>query len=75
MDKDGYHGVHARLVEQLGQRGGEAVYALSACALGIAISGLVAYAFKQPLLFPSLGPTALLFFEKPMSSGSSPRNI
>ena len=38
------------------------------------MSGLAAYIFEQPLLFPSLGPTALLFFEQPMAKPSSPRN-
>jgi CBS domain-containing membrane protein len=38
------------------------------------VSGLAAWLFKQPLLFPSLGPTALLFFEQPLAAPSSPRN-
>ena len=38
------------------------------------MSGLAAWLFKQPLLFPSLGPTALLFFEQPLAAPSSPRN-
>lgn len=38
------------------------------------VSGLLAWLFKQPLIFPSLGPTAHLFFESPMSKRSSPRN-
>ena len=38
------------------------------------MSGLVACASKQPLLFPSLGPTALLFFEQPTAKPSSPRH-
>ena len=38
------------------------------------VSGLAAYLTKQPLLFPSLGPAALLFFQQPMSAGSSLRN-
>jgi hypothetical protein len=42
------------------------------CAIGIAVCGLAAYLAKQPLLFPSLGPSALLFFEKPTAPESSP---
>ena len=61
------HGLHRRLVERFGGRAGEAVYAFFAC-------GLAAYLAKQPFLFPSLGPTALLFFERPMAATSSPRN-
>ncbi len=54
---------------------GERRYTRSSPApLWIAVSGSAAYALKQPLLFPSLGPTALLFFERPMTSGSNPRN-
>jgi CBS domain-containing membrane protein len=29
---------------------------------------------RQPLLFPSLGPTVILFFETPLSPQASPRN-
>jgi predicted short-subunit dehydrogenase-like oxidoreductase (DUF2520 family) len=38
------------------------------------VSGLAAYFTGQPFLFPSLGPTAFLFFEQPMAEMSSPRN-
>lgn len=74
MAGDGYHGFHKRLVDRFGDRWGEAVYTFVACALALAVSGLAAYAVKQPLLFPSLGPTAFLFFEQPMAKPSSPRN-
>jgi CBS-domain-containing membrane protein len=36
--------------------------------------GLAALLFKQPLLFPNLGPSVLLFFEQPLDPPSSPRN-
>ena len=68
------HGLHGRLVERLGERWGEALYSFAACLLALAVSGLAAYATGQPLLFPSLGPTALLFFERPLAQTSSPRN-
>ena len=68
------HGLHRRLVERFGARTGEAVYSFSTCLVALAVSGLAAYLAKQPLLFPSLGPTALLFFERPMAATSSPRN-
>ncbi len=68
------HGLHGRLVEQLGERWGEAIYAFVACLLALGVSGLAAYLAKQPLLFPSLGPTAFLFFEQPLGRQSSPRN-
>jgi CBS domain-containing membrane protein len=72
--EQGHHGLHGRLVERFGSRVGEAVYAFVACLLALGISGLAAYLAKQPLLFLSLGPTALLFFERPMAATSGPRN-
>ena len=74
MPEEEHHGLHGRLVERLGDRAGEATYAFFACLLALGTSGLAAYIAKQPLLFPSLGPTALLFFERPMAATSSPRN-
>ena len=70
---EGYHGVHGKLVDRFGTKG-DALYTYVACLLALAVSGLAAYAFRQPLLFPSLGPTALLFFEQPLAKPSSPRN-
>jgi CBS domain-containing membrane protein len=68
------HGFHERLVERFGERWGAAIYTFAACLLSLAVSGLAAYFTGQPLLFPSLGPTAFLFFEQPMAEMSSPRN-
>lgn len=67
------HGLHERLAYRYG-RAGDALYSFTACLFALAVSGLAAYLLKQPLLFPSLGPTAFLFFESPMSARSSPRN-
>jgi CBS domain-containing membrane protein len=53
---------------------GEALYTFVTCLIALAVSGLAAYVAKQPLLFPSLRPTALLFFERPMAATSSPLN-
>lgn len=72
--EDEYHGLHERLIERFGERVGGALYAFVACLLALAVSGLAAYLTKQPLLFPSLGPTAFLFFESPMTERASPRN-
>lgn len=55
-------------------RAGEALYSFTGCLLVIALSGLVAALLGQPLIFPSLGPTAFLFFETPLDPRSSPRN-
>jgi CBS domain-containing membrane protein len=71
---EGYHGFHERLVNRFGERIGESLYTIVTCLLALGVSGLAAYLFGQPLLFPSLGPTALLFFEQPMAKLSSPRN-
>lgn len=70
---EGYPGLHGKLVDRFGTAG-DALYAFVACLLAIAASGLAAYHFEQPLLFPSLGPTAFLFFEYPLAAGASPRN-
>jgi CBS domain-containing membrane protein len=67
-------GLHRRLVERLGGRWGGALYTFVSCLLALAVSGLAAHVTGQPLLFPSLGPTAYLFFEQPMAEASSPRN-
>ena len=70
----GRRGLHERLVDRLGDRWGEAHYTFACCLLALALSGLAAYVAGQPLLFPSLGPTAFLFFEQPLAPASSPRN-
>lgn len=49
-----YHGLHEKLVDRFGTKG-DALYIFFACLLALGVSGLAAYAFKQPLLFPSLG--------------------
>ena len=38
------------------------------------LSGGAAWAFDEPLLFPSLGARAFLIFETPMALVASPRN-
>ena len=53
---------------------GNAVYTFTGSLLAIALSGVAAWAFDEPLLFPSLGATAFLFFETPMAEVASPRN-
>jgi CBS-domain-containing membrane protein len=66
-------GLHQKLHQRLGAAG-DAIYAAGAGAVAIAISGLAAHLLRQPLLFPSLGPTVFLFFETPLSPTASPRN-
>ena len=42
--------------------------------VSIALLALLAVATRTPFVFPSLGPTAYLFFFHPMGDSSSPRN-
>ena len=55
-------------------RGGGAVYAAVLCAVVLAVAGLVGLTLRQPWLFPSLGPTVMLFFSAPRLPSSRPRN-
>jgi CBS domain-containing membrane protein len=73
-DENVHDGFRERLVDRFGQRWGEATYTFVTCLIAVAVSGIAAYLAKQPLLFPSLGLTAFLFFEQPMAETSSPRN-
>jgi len=53
------------------------VWAVYVCINGfitIALLALLALATGSPIVFPSLGPTAYLFFFSPLSESSSPRN-
>ena len=73
MPQSARFGLQRLLQERLGSTG-EAIYSTCAGAVAIAISGLAAHLVRQPLLFPSLGPTVILFFETPLSPQASPRN-
>lgn len=44
-------------------------------AVSFAVVGTLAVLVRQPLVFPSLGPTAFLLFYRPMAKGSAPRNV
>lgn len=54
--------------------GGNAVYTFTGSLLAMSLSGLAAWGFDEPLLFPSLGATAFLIFETPMAEVGTPRN-
>src|SRR3954468_4584782 len=69
----GRHGFNAWLYEKWGNRG-NALYTFTGGLLTIALSGALAWALGEPLVFPSLGATAFLFFETPMAEVASPRN-
>ena len=69
----GAYGLKRWLYSHWGNRG-NAVYTGLGSLFAIALSGLWAWLFKQPLLFPSLGATAFLFFETPTAEVGTPRN-
>jgi CBS-domain-containing membrane protein len=50
------------------------VFSLVNGFISIALMATVALLSGQPFIFPSLGPTAFLFFYTPMASAASPRN-
>jgi CBS-domain-containing membrane protein len=49
-------------------------YGFLLCLLTMAAVGIVGLVVHQPYLFPSLGPTVMLFFESPLSRSAAPRN-
>lgn len=55
-------------------RAGAAAYAGGLSLVVLALAGAVGLAAHQPWLFPSLGPTVMLFFESPEQPASRPRN-
>jgi CBS domain-containing membrane protein len=69
----GRTGLNAWLYRQWGNRG-NAIYTALGSLLTITLSGLLAWGLDEPLVFPSLGATAFLFFETPMAEVASIRN-
>lgn len=69
----GAYGLKRWLYARLGNRG-NAVYTFLGSLLAMLVAGTCAWAFEQPLLFPSLGATAFLIFETPLAEVGSPRN-
>jgi CBS-domain-containing membrane protein len=51
-----------------------AAYVLIGCSVSIAIISAVAFVTRNPLIFPSLGPTAYLLFFTPLARSSSPKH-
>ncbi|MGH7615806.1 MAG: HPP family protein [Gemmatimonadaceae bacterium] len=51
-----------------------AIFSLVNGFISIALMSLVALVSHQPFVFPSLGPTAFLFFYSPLTAAASPRN-
>jgi len=44
------------------------------CFITIGLLALLAFVTGSPFVFPSLGPTAYLFFFSPLAEAASPRN-
>ena len=53
---------------------GPAVYAAVLSLVVLALAGVVGVALHLPWLFPSLGPTVMLFFESPEQPAARPAN-
>ena len=52
----------------------KSIFAFVNGSVAIGIMSLAQVATQQPLIFPSLGPTASLFFYRPSAPSSAPRN-
>ncbi len=74
MSPDDSPGGVLQAAERRAGRLGGAVYAFLLCLVTLAGVGLVGLLIKQPYLFPSLGPTVMLFFETPTQKAATPRN-
>ena len=59
------------VTERLGSLGA-GLYAGVLCLVVLAIAGFVGLGLHEPWLFPSLGPTAMMFFETPQAKTSRP---
>jgi CBS-domain-containing membrane protein len=61
-------------VQRRAGRLGAAGYAFALCVVALAAAGALGLLVKQPYLFPSLGPTVMLFFGTPTHPSAAPRN-
>lgn len=58
----------------LDRRPTAAAYTGLLCLVVLALTGTVGLLLRQPWLFPSLGPTVMLFFESPRERSARPLN-
>jgi hypothetical protein len=63
-----------RFEERIDRRPVGAAYTGLLCLVVLAVAGAVGLILKQPWLFPSLGPTVMLFFESPRQRSARPLN-
>ena len=68
-----HHGLQQTIHDRLGHVG-DALDEGAAAAVAIAVIGVAAYLFQQPLLFPTLGAITFLCLETPLAPAASPRN-
>lgn len=62
------------LAGRLDRRGTGAAYAGLLCLVVLCAAGLVGLLLKTPWLFPSLGPTVMIFFESRATPAARPRS-
>ena len=63
-----------RLERRCGARVGRAIFTFVNGTISVALLAGVARLAEAPFVFPSLGPTAFLFFYRPRAEAASPRN-
>lgn len=63
------------LKQQYGNNLVQGIYTVINGFITIGLMGLVSHLTRQPYLFPSLGPTALILFVTPMAAVAAPRNV
>lgn len=73
MDRKHWPGLKGRLHQRFGEIG-LGMYSFTGCLLTMILIGLVGLCLKEPMVFPSLGPTILLFFERTRQPAACPRN-
>ncbi|WP_231567691.1 HPP family protein [Sinomonas humi] len=59
------------LTERVGPLGA-GLYAGVLCLVVLTVAGIVGLGLHEPWLFPSLGPTAMMFFETPQAKAARP---
>lgn len=64
-----------RLARQHGRHLVYAAFGFVSCVASVGIIALAASITDQPLVFPSLGPTAFLIFDRPRVPSAAPRNV
>lgn len=63
-----------RLRGRWGKRLALSLFAFLNGGITTGVLALLAYWIRDPLIFPSLGPTAFLLFHRPLAKAASPRN-